>query len=139
MKLDSEELDDVGGAKPQPLDEESAIKILKGHKFKFSLDGYLEYMVDSRRIGEQILKRTVVDIDRAVQTLEAHLNEVQEPQYRSLILMRLFQVAIEQVKPKEVAVIVKYLFQLGLVTKQQIRRGLVRLFWRLEDILLDHP
>lgn len=26
-----------------------------------------------------------------------------------------------------------------LITKQQIRRGLVRLFWKFEDILLDVP
>lgn len=54
--------------------------------------------------------------------------------------MRLFQVAIEQVKPREVADLVKNVFlNEGLITKQQIRRGLVRLFWRLEDILLDFP
>lgn len=63
------------------------------------------------------MKRSVVDLDRAQLTLEAHLNEVYEPQYRSLILMRLFQVAIEQVKPKEVAIIVKDLFSKRLITK----------------------
>jgi len=34
---------------------------------------------------------------------------------------------------------VKIVFSDGFITKQQIRRGLVRLFWRLEDILLDYP
>lgn len=47
--------------------------------------------------------------------------------------------AIEQVKAKEVAEIVKTLFTDNVITKQQIRRGLVRLFWRLEDIMLDYP
>lgn len=53
--------------------------------------------------------------------------------------MRLFQVAIETVKVREVANIVREIFTDGLITKQQIRRGLVRLFWRLEDIMLDYP
>jgi hypothetical protein len=46
------------------------------------------------------------------------------------------------VKPREVAELTKLLFDTKgerIITKQQIRRGLVRLFWRFEDILLDVP
>lgn len=56
--------------------------------------------------------------------------------------MRLYQVALEQGKPREVADITKNLFEIEsgrLITKQQIRRALVRLFWKFEDILLDVP
>ena len=63
------------------------------------------------------MKRSTVDILRGVSTLKQHLHEVAEPQYRSLILMRLIQVAIEQVKAKEVAEIVKDLFTDHVVTK----------------------
>lgn len=114
--------------------------VLKGHRFKFSLDNFEQYSSESRKIAERILKRSEVNLDRGVETIKQHLEDVQEPQYRSVLLMRLFQVAIEQVKPREVADLVKNVFlNEGLITKQQIRRGLVRLFWRLEDMLLDFP
>jgi hypothetical protein len=41
-----------------------------------------------------------------------------------------------------VAELTKLLFDIEgerIITKQQIRRGLVRLFWKFEDILLDVP
>jgi hypothetical protein len=53
--------------------------------------------------------------------------------------MRLYQVALEQGKPREVSDLTRDLTTAGIITKQQIRRGLVRLFWKFEDILLDAP
>lgn len=35
--------------------------------------------------------------------------------------------------------IIRDLFIDSIITKQQIRRGIVRVFWRLEDIMLDYP
>lgn len=40
IMLNSDELDDVAGKKPLPMTEEEVIDILKGHRFKFSLDNY---------------------------------------------------------------------------------------------------
>lgn len=137
--LISDELDDV---KPAQMDSDQLMHLLKGNKFHFSLnkDHVNEYLIEARKIAEKILKRSVVNIERGISTIEEHITEVSEPQYRSVFLMRLYQVAIEQVKPREVADLTLILFEMsGLLTKQQIRRGLVRLFWKLEDILLDVP
>eukprot|EP00347_Sterkiella_histriomuscorum_P006178 403353763 len=140
LALNSEELEDVAGKKPTPMTEEQVMNVLKGHRFKFSLDSHFEqYSTESRKIAEKILKRSEVNLQRGIETIKQHLQDVQEPQYRSVFLMRLLQVSIEQVKPREVADLVKNVFIDGVITKQQIRRGLVRLFWRLEDILLDYP
>ena len=78
-------------------------------------------------------------MESACDTLEAHLKEFTEPQYRSILIMRLIQVGIEEIKPKEMADVVKKLYHEDFITKQQIRRGLMRLIWRFEDILLDYP
>lgn len=45
--LKSEELDDVQGGKPEAMTPEKVMEILKGNKFRFSLDnGHLkEYMI----------------------------------------------------------------------------------------------
>ena len=137
--LSSEELDDVAGKKPFPMDADSMIEVLKGNRFKFTLDNYEQYLVESRKIAEKILKRSEVNIQKGVQTIQEYLHEANEPQYRSIFLMRLFQVALEQVKPKEAAEITRIIFENGVINKQQIRRGLVRLFWRFDDILLDVP
>ena len=68
--LNSEELDDfVGGAdKPRPMDSDQIMVLLKGNKFKFSLDNehFEEYLIEARRIAEKILKRSVVNIDRGM-------------------------------------------------------------------------
>jgi hypothetical protein len=66
--------------------------LLKGNKFKFSLDNehFEEYLIEARRIAEKILKRSVVNIDRGLQTIQEHLTKVNEPQYRSVFLMRLY-------------------------------------------------
>jgi len=91
--LQSEELDDVSGLeKPRPMDCEAVMDILKGNRFKFSLDHghYKEYLIQARRIAEKILKRSVVNVERGVQTIKEHLKEVSEPQYRSVFLMRLY-------------------------------------------------
>lgn len=53
--------------------------------------------------------------------------------------MRLYQVALEHGKSKEAADLTDSLVTSKVVTKQQIRRGLMRLFWKFEDILLDVP
>ncbi len=50
-----------------------------------------------------------------------HFKEVNEPQYRSVFLMRLYQVAIEQVKTKEAAELTKLLYDPdrgNMITKQ---------------------
>lgn len=123
--LKSEELDDVvgGSEKPRPMDSDQIMVQLKGNKFKFSLDNehYQEYLIEARRIAEKILKRTVVNIDRGLQTIQEHLTKVSEPQYRSVFLMRLYQVSIEQVKTKEAAELTKLLYDPdrgNLITKQ---------------------
>lgn len=123
--LNSEELDDVvgGSQKPQPMDSDSIMELLKGNRFKFSLDNghFKEYLIESRRIAEKILKRSVVNIERGLQTIQEHLKEVNEPQYRSVFLMRLYQVAIEQVKTKEAAELTKLLYDPdrgNMITKQ---------------------
>lgn len=74
------------------MDSDSIMELLKGNKFKFSLDHghFKEYLIEARRISEKILKRSVVNIDRGLQTIKDHLLEVNEPQYRSVFLMRLF-------------------------------------------------
>ena len=39
-KMQAEELDDGIGSKPSPMDEDSVIQVLQGHKFKFSIQDY---------------------------------------------------------------------------------------------------
>ena len=78
-------------------------------------------MLQSRKIAEKILKRSVVNIERGLETIISHFEEVSDPQYRSVFLMRLYQVAIEQVKPKEAAELTKLLFESDggrIITKQ---------------------
>ena len=53
--------------------------------------------------------------------------------------MRLIQISIEIIRPKESTDLIFKLFSQDQITKQQIRRGLVRLFWKFEDILIDYP
>jgi hypothetical protein len=43
------------------------------------------------------------------------------------------------IRPKESTDITYKLFKLDGISKQQIRRALVRLFWRFDDILIDYP
>ena len=105
------------------MDSDQIMVQLKGNKFKFSLDNehYQEYLIEARRIAEKILKRTVVNIERGLQTIQEHLTQVSEPQYRSVFLMRLYQVSIEQVKTKEAAELTKLLYDPdrgNLITKQ---------------------
>jgi hypothetical protein len=48
MLLKSEELDDVSGmAKPEPMTCEGVMEVLKGNRFRFSLDNgnYKEYLI----------------------------------------------------------------------------------------------
>lgn len=94
----SEELDDVSGmSKPEPMTCESVMDVLKGNHFRFSLDNghFKDYLIESRKIAEKILKRSIVNIDRALQTIREHFNKVSDPQYKSVFLMRLYQVGIE--------------------------------------------
>jgi hypothetical protein len=123
------------------MTSESLMELFKGSKFRFSLDSdhVREYLIDARKIAEKILKRSEVKIERGLATIDEHFTKVSEPQYKSVFLMRLYQVAIEQVKPRESADLTKGLIDHGFITKQQIRRALVRLFWKLEDILIDAP
>jgi hypothetical protein len=39
-RMNADELDDVSGEKPQPMTEEQVITVLKGHKFRFTLQNY---------------------------------------------------------------------------------------------------
>jgi formylmethanofuran dehydrogenase subunit A len=96
--LKSDELDDImGETKPRQMDTESVMEVLKGNKFTFSLDGehYSDYLIEARVIAEKILKRAHVKIERGLITIKDHLSKVSEPQYKSVFLMRLFQVALE--------------------------------------------
>lgn len=43
LALNSEELEDVAGKKPKPMTQEKAMKILKGHRFRFGLEGFEQY------------------------------------------------------------------------------------------------
>ena len=74
------------------MESEQIMEILKGNRFRFSLDSEHEkdYLIEARRISEKILKRSSVDIEKGFATIEEHLTEVYEPQYRSVFLMRLF-------------------------------------------------
>jgi len=93
--LKSDELEDVAGKKPHPMHEDQVYEILKGNRFRFTLDNFEQYSAETRKIAERIFKRSEVNIERGVETIEQNLKEVEEPQYRSILLMRLFQVAIE--------------------------------------------
>ena len=55
--------------------------LLKGNRFKFSLDQehIKDYLLEARKISEKILKRNVVNIKRAIQTIYEHLADVNEP------------------------------------------------------------
>ena len=66
------------------------IEVLKGHRFKFTLDNYETYLIESRKIAEKILKRAEVNIEKGAETIKEHLHDVSEPQYRSIFLMRLY-------------------------------------------------
>ena len=77
--MTAEELDDVSGDRPDSMTEEQIIDILKGHKFRFHLDNYQQYSLESRKITEQILKFEEFKLESACDTLEEHLKEFQEP------------------------------------------------------------
>lgn len=80
----------MAGKKPDPMSEQDVIEVLKGHRFTFTLENYEQYSAESRKNAEKILKRSEVDVKKGVDALKNHLHEVAEPQYRSVILMRLF-------------------------------------------------
>lgn len=50
--------------------------VLKGHRFKFSLDNFEQYSSESRKIAERILKRSEVNLERGVETIKQHLEDV---------------------------------------------------------------
>ena len=68
-------------AKPDPMNPESVMDLLKGNRFRFSLDGenYKDYLLEARRISEKILKRSAVNVERAIETIIEHFNEVSDP------------------------------------------------------------
>jgi hypothetical protein len=94
--LTSEELDDVSGfGKPSPMSPESVTEAIKGNKFRFSLGSngnhnYSDYLIEARKISEWILKRSSVNLERGLATIVKHLTDVNEPQYSSVFLMRLY-------------------------------------------------
>jgi hypothetical protein len=71
---------------------ERLMEVLKGNHFRFSLDNshYKDYLIEARKISEKILKRSSVNIERGLKTIQDHLKEVNEPQYISVFLMRLY-------------------------------------------------
>lgn len=72
MHLKTEELDDANGVtRPEPMTPDMIEILIKGHQFKFSLDGdhFQDYLIEARRISETILKRSIVHIERAAQTI----------------------------------------------------------------------
>lgn len=77
--LSSEELDDVSGSdKPSPMNPESVMEAIKGHKFRFSLGSggnhsFSDYLIEARKISEHILKRTSVDLVKGLETIVEHL------------------------------------------------------------------
>lgn len=79
IALNSEELEDVAGKKPTPMTEEDVKAVLQGHRYRFNLDNFEQYSTESRKIAERILKRGEVNIERAIQTIKQHLEEVKEP------------------------------------------------------------
>lgn len=79
------------------------------------------------------------NLTTAVTMIGEHFATVKEPQHKSIFIMRLFQVSIEIIRPKEATDIVYQLFTANKISKQQIRRALVRLFWRFDDIITDYP
>lgn len=58
------------------MTSESVMEVLKGNRFKFSLDNgdFKEYMIESRKIAEKILKRSVVNIERGLKTILEHFD-----------------------------------------------------------------
>jgi len=93
---------------------EQVESLLKGHRFRFSLgtsDGpqVKDYLIEARKISEKILRRSVVNLEKGFATIQEHLVLVNEPQYHSVFLMRLFQVSLEQGKPREAADLTKAL------------------------------
>ena len=117
-KINADEIDDVAGTRPKPLDEDFVIGLLKGHKFTFSLQNYQAFSQESRKVTESVLKFEKFDFDESANALAAHLKEVETPQYRSVFIMRLLQVGIQCVRPKESVDLIKDLFEEDLITKQ---------------------
>ena len=66
-------------------------------------------------------------------------NDIGEPQYVSVFYSRLCQVALETFKIQPLIEISELMHEVDLATKQQIRRGLMRLLWKIEDIQIDIP
>lgn len=71
-KLLADELDDVEGGLPEPMDEKWMMEVLQGHKFKFTLENHQQYLHDSRSILEQILKCQDFDIHKCLETITKH-------------------------------------------------------------------
>ena len=59
-------MDDVAGSKPEPMSEETVMEILQGHKFKFEISNYEQYLKDSRKIAEKTLIVPEFSIDTAI-------------------------------------------------------------------------
>ena len=88
-KMRAEELDDGAGSKPVPMDEDSVIEVLHGHKFKFSVPDYEEYLKESRSICEKVMRVTEFNLSTALSAIQTHFASVVEPQYKSIFIMRL--------------------------------------------------
>lgn len=81
--LSQEEFDDVAGV-PAPMTPEQVMDLLKGHRFRFSLgtsDGpqIKDYLIEARKISEKILRRSVVNLEKGLATIQDHLALVNEP------------------------------------------------------------
>jgi hypothetical protein len=50
------------------MNSESVMEVLKGNRFRFSLENgnFKDYLIESRKISEKILKRSVVNIERGL-------------------------------------------------------------------------
>ena len=88
-KLKADELDDVIGSKPMPMNEETVISHLQGHKFKFSIPNYEDYLKESRKLCEAIICVSEFNLDTAIDKVHTHFQEATEPQYKSIFVMRL--------------------------------------------------
>mmetsp|Transcript_23759 Transcript_23759/g.23449 ORF Transcript_23759/g.23449 Transcript_23759/m.23449 type:complete len:133 (+) Transcript_23759:149-547(+) len=129
-KMNAGEFDDLIYSKPEPLNEDILYTLIAGKRYKFNIGMYKEYLIEARNICEKALSVPELNLATSIEVLSEHLitsnNLIKSSSkqvysnefgFLSIFVMRLIQVSIELIKPKECTDILLELFKREKITK----------------------
>lgn len=57
------------------MDENSVLNVFSGYKFKFAVKDFDEYLIESRKISEKLLKIEEFSLENSIKIIKEHLIE----------------------------------------------------------------